>query len=197
MRETKGGKCDKASLFIPQDNGKGLTYALEGTSDEAGPSAPLRELNATTRETHTVNFNVSNWSTSPTRFTRTVEWTSPANVDDGLVTVKGPSTVDVQSGATTDCSLTLNFVREGQYRGVVHFKSTSNSDVNQYFELLVRVTTAAASATSAALVEIRTPVRQRALYNIPIGNPLTKPSPSPASWMDLPMCSAPSPCQRV
>ncbi|EPY19798.1 hypothetical protein STCU_09291 [Strigomonas culicis] len=174
MRETKKEK-DVGTLFIAQQEGCGITYQLEGTAEAAGPSAPVREIDLVTNAAQTVNFPVSNWSSTPTNFTRVIEWTSPPNLDPGLITVKGSASIDVPAQSAGENSVSFQCMKEGQYRGVVRFNCNSNPDLNQYYELQLKVATVVASAAVAAVMEVRGPARVRTTANIPIGNPLSKP----------------------
>ncbi|XP_050340416.1 hydrocephalus-inducing protein homolog [Bactrocera neohumeralis] len=168
-KETPEASSDVGTMFIPQPDGTGLTFMLDGHAEPPGPSAPLAEIEMEAKTAHELTFPIRNWANVPLRFTREVVWNPEP--EDGLLTVRGASGLEILPNATKDCALEVQCMREGIYRGTVYARCTERPEMVQYFEISLCMCPGNPAPPSATFARRCA----AALHNIPISNPLAKP----------------------
>eukprot|EP00796_Vickermania_ingenoplastis_P005935 gene5935-4245_t len=170
MKPNVGGDPDECTLFIPQADGTGQTYILEGVADEAGASGPLVEINMEAKTTGQAKFLVKNWcKKSALRFAREIKWV--AEPPEGLVVVKGQSGVDVPPDSSKEYVLSFQCMREAFFRGTVFFRCVERPDLMQFYDFTLKVV----SQPTTETLKLESTVRTSAIHKIPLTNPLAKP----------------------
>ena len=158
---------DIGTLFFPLPNGQALLYRLEGTADPPSVAAPPIEREVTAKVQHIEKLEVTNWLKVPQKFSVKMEWSNDPQ-DDSIV-IKGVPSIDVPPNASREYKLSFLAYKEGRVTGTVHFTNEETSEY-QFFNLAFTVKTAKETATIA----LSTQVRQRAIYEVTLTNPLTK-----------------------
>ncbi|XP_027128846.1 hydrocephalus-inducing protein homolog isoform X3 [Larimichthys crocea] len=162
---TAEGNKHLGSVFFPFPDGTGMLYSLQGTAEP--PKAEdtiVHELPAKTH--HTLLLPVHNWHSKQQRFRVLIEILKP-DKPDAAVSLKGLQYIDVPALAKADYKMSFFTYKEGQYNSKVTFRNVSG----EY--LFYFVTFEATSPGVLSIIELVTPVRQKASATVQVENPLT------------------------
>lgn len=99
---------------------------------------------------------------------REVRWSSA--VEDGVLTLKGASGLEIPPQEHKDYVLSISSVREGEFAGTVYFRCIDKPDVLQYYDIILQVT----SAQAASTITLNSSVRALHVYKLPVTNSLSK-----------------------
>lgn len=152
---------EEGTLFIPLPTGEARLYNLEGQAD---PPLPAGEINVEVqcKTQHTEKIVVTNWLKKPQRFkvTRTFA------LEPGIM-IKGLDDIDIPPQASRDYKFTFMSYKDARLTGTVTF---TNEETNEY--LFYNCTFKTLAAAVVDTISLRTPVRQKALHDITVENPL-------------------------
>jgi len=155
------------SVFFPLPDGTAILHALEGVAEEpiaSGTVAVSFPCKASASAAQAVTLRVTNWLGRRQRLRASV---AVEGETDPSVTLKGPDYIDLPGHADREYSLGFYAHKEGVTRARVTF---TNEDTHEYLFYDVEVTATAAGVLQ--VLELRSPVRQRASTSVTVSNPL-------------------------
>jgi hydrocephalus-inducing protein len=155
------GQPEQGMIFIPLPTGEARLYHLEGIADPPKPSGEItRDVQCKTL--HTEKIVVTNWLKKPQKFKVARAFTT----DAGIV-IKGLDDIDIPPQASRDYKFTFMSYKDAKVTGTVTF---TNEDTGEY--LFYNCTFKTLPAATVDTITLRTPVRQKAVHDITVENPL-------------------------
>jgi len=162
MTMTTEGREHSGSVFFPLPDGSALMYNFKGTSAPP-PEASIVERTTPCKKSCAIPLLVSNWLKQPQRFK--VDIRAPAA--DPSTRLEGHEYLDVPAGSSREYHLTLYAYKEGAITGEVHF---INEKTGEYLFHKLHVKAEAAGVLET--IEMRAPLRQLTMHDLPLANPL-------------------------
>eukprot|EP00667_Euglena_gracilis_P000008 EG_transcript_8 len=155
------GQPEKGTLFLPLPTGEARLYNLEGTADPPVASGDImRDVRCKTL--HTEKVVVNNWLQKPQKF----KVTRAFKVEAGIL-IKGIDEIDVPPQASRDYKFTFISYKDATVPGTITF---TNEETKEY--LFYSFTFKTLPAATIETITLRTGVRQRAVQDITVENPL-------------------------
>eukprot|EP00698_Gefionella_okellyi_P022526 TRINITY_DN7486_c0_g1_i1.p1 TRINITY_DN7486_c0_g1~~TRINITY_DN7486_c0_g1_i1.p1 ORF type:complete len:4186 (-),score=1237.39 TRINITY_DN7486_c0_g1_i1:99-12656(-) len=159
---TKAGEPHKCTAFFPLPDGTAVMYTLVGTADAPDSAGAVsKEFPAKTQGT--IPLQVKNWLRKPQRFKVDIAIEKP----DPSTTLKGLDFFDVPASLEREYRLSFFAFKEGVTNAKVTFIAEGSSEYVVY-NVSVKATAPAVIGT----VSLDTPVRQKAVQQVTVTNPL-------------------------
>lgn len=151
------------TVFFPRPDGKAVVYNLRGIAESPAPERSLQRTVAA-KSSYTESLEVRNWLARVQRFKVTVQLSSQS---DPTAKFDGAEYVDVPSLSSREYKLRFLSYKEGTVDAWVYFTEQA---LGEY--LVFKLKFDVQAPTSLDTVPLHCPVRQKAVSEVTVDNPL-------------------------
>uniref|UniRef100_A0A0R3SVI8 ASH domain-containing protein n=1 Tax=Hymenolepis diminuta TaxID=6216 RepID=A0A0R3SVI8_HYMDI len=161
---TQNGVPLKAQVFFPLQNGKGLTYNLEGMAGPPEPILPKTSVEFSCGRKFDLLINVTNWLPKLQRFS--VSWKAS---DETNFAFAGSSYFDIPGGKSKGYVLVCfaKIVASAELKVIFTNQKTGEY---QFVEYQIRST----KPKPEGVIELKSPLRKTTIYHLELNNPFYK-----------------------